>query len=534
MPIYTSNTASAQLKSYFETGDVPTSNQFIDLIDSFAIYDGTLPYISGSATSTGSFGNLIIVGNVNSNLIPSINNTYNLGSNTNSWQDVFITHLTGSGPNGGSNLTASINIVPGQDDTFNLGSSTLEWKDLHIDGVAYIDSASIINTDISKVNSNLIPTVTNTKNLGSSTLEWKDAYIDGTAYIDKIDKSNDAFITITTASIAYLSSSLIPGTDDAFDLGASGKEWKDLYVDGTAYIDTLSLSTLSTTHITASNIGLAGSASITEGLTVNGTTTFGTSTVTINGTAGHITASGDISSSGIITGNKLIINSPSGIAATITTASFNYISSSLIPGNDNIQDLGSSTKEWKDLYIDGVAYIDSASITNIDVTTISSNLIPTDNNLKNLGSAAKSWKDLHLDGLATIATASVAYFSSSLIPGNDNVMDLGSSTKEWKDLYIDGTANLDTAAVGALTVTSLGSNLHPTTTNTYNLGTGSKRYTEVYTTSQSLSTSSSLSAIRFENLPTSEDQARIIGSGSLWLGGLSGSSRSNLLCVFTG
>ena len=59
MAIYTSNTASAQLKGYFETGDVPTANNFIDLIDSFAIYDGTLPYISGSTTSTGSFGLLV-------------------------------------------------------------------------------------------------------------------------------------------------------------------------------------------------------------------------------------------------------------------------------------------------------------------------------------------------------------------------------------------------------------------------------------------------------------------------------------------
>ena len=36
MPIFTSNTGSSTLKAYFETGDVPTANNFIDLIDSFA------------------------------------------------------------------------------------------------------------------------------------------------------------------------------------------------------------------------------------------------------------------------------------------------------------------------------------------------------------------------------------------------------------------------------------------------------------------------------------------------------------------
>ena len=37
MPIFTSNTGSSTLKAYFETGDVPTANNFIDLIDSFVV-----------------------------------------------------------------------------------------------------------------------------------------------------------------------------------------------------------------------------------------------------------------------------------------------------------------------------------------------------------------------------------------------------------------------------------------------------------------------------------------------------------------
>ena len=38
-----------------------------------------------------------------------------------------------------------------------------------------------------------------------------------------------------------ISSSLIPKTDDKHDIGATTKEWKDLFIDGTANIDTLSL-----------------------------------------------------------------------------------------------------------------------------------------------------------------------------------------------------------------------------------------------------------------------------------------------------
>ena len=38
---------------------------------------------------------------------------------------------------------------------------------------------------------------------------------------------------------ADINSHIIPNTDDTYDLGSSTQEWKDLYVDGTAYIDAL-------------------------------------------------------------------------------------------------------------------------------------------------------------------------------------------------------------------------------------------------------------------------------------------------------
>ena len=40
---------------------------------------------------------------------------------------------------------------------------------------------------------------------------------------------------------ADINSSIIPNTDSTFDLGSSGQEWRDIYIDGTAYIDTLDL-----------------------------------------------------------------------------------------------------------------------------------------------------------------------------------------------------------------------------------------------------------------------------------------------------
>ena len=49
------------------------------------------------------------------------------------------------------------------------------------------------------------------------------------------------FSSITTGSFGNISSSLIPDEDNVYNLGSASREWKDLYVDGTAYVDTINL-----------------------------------------------------------------------------------------------------------------------------------------------------------------------------------------------------------------------------------------------------------------------------------------------------
>jgi cytoskeletal protein CcmA (bactofilin family) len=49
---------------------------------------------------------------------------------------------------------------------------------------------------------------------------------------------------------ADISSSLIPNDDDEFDLGSSGQQWKDLYINGTAYLDSATITAGTITGIT--------------------------------------------------------------------------------------------------------------------------------------------------------------------------------------------------------------------------------------------------------------------------------------------
>ena len=116
--------------------------------------------------------------------------------------------------------------------------------------------------------------------------------IDGLTVNGNTTLGNAATDTVTvTADIA---SNLIPSADNTHDLGASGAEWKDLYVDGVAYIDTVA--------------GFATTENITFG--DGDKAIFGASSdlqIYHSGTASHITENG--SGSLFIDGTNLRLRS---------------------------------------------------------------------------------------------------------------------------------------------------------------------------------------------------------------------------------
>lgn len=76
-----------------------------------------------------------------------------------------------------------------------------------------------------------------------------DSSIDGTEFLigSESDGTTKRFLlsdlqtylsTVTAVSTTF-SGSIVPNADDSLDIGASGTQWKDLYIDGIAYIDQL-------------------------------------------------------------------------------------------------------------------------------------------------------------------------------------------------------------------------------------------------------------------------------------------------------
>ena len=119
----------------------------------------------------------------------------------------------------------------------------------------------------------------------------------------------------------------------------------------------------------------------------------------------------------------------------MTTASIGDMSSSLIPDANNVFDLGSTTKKWRNVFVDGTGSFDDVHTGLLKVTQVSSSLLPpstfSGNEAQfNLGAVNQQWKDLYIDGTANIDlglidSASIGKISSSLLPDADDIYDLG-------------------------------------------------------------------------------------------------------------
>ena len=92
------------------------------------------------------------------------------------------------------------------------------------------------------------------------------------------------------------------------------------------------------------NADISGNLGIGGNLTVTGTTTFNGGTITM----------GDAATDNVVFGAD--------------------VDSSIIPDDDNTYDLGSSSQEWRDIYIDGTAYLDAINFNGTAITATAAEL----------------------------------------------------------------------------------------------------------------------------------------------------------------
>ena len=161
----------------------------------------------------------------------------------------------------------------------------------------------------------------------------------------EVDGTNNRlgfYVEVSSAAVEQIriqDGAVVPVITNDIDLGTSSLEFKDLFLDGTAHVDTLDVDANATVTGT---LGVTGVTTLSDNLSVGGNLT--------------------------VTGNATIAgNLTFGDAATDTVAFSADVASNLLPSADNTYDLGASGSEWKDLYIDGTANIDSLVADTADI-----------------------------------------------------------------------------------------------------------------------------------------------------------------------
>ena len=106
---------------------------------------------------------------------------------------------------------------------------------------SYFPFATIDSGSFGVISSSLVPDKDEKYNLGSSGKEWH------TSYMLTASIGGGIFTSASLAAggggstdLSAVDSHIIPDTDDTYSIGASNKQFSNLYIDGTAHIDSLS------------------------------------------------------------------------------------------------------------------------------------------------------------------------------------------------------------------------------------------------------------------------------------------------------
>ena len=261
-----------------------------------------------------------------------------------------------------------------------------------------------------------------------------------------VDTSNNRvgfFSEVSSSAVEQIriqDGAILPVTDNDIDLGASGTEFKDLYLDGTAHVDTLDVDVNATV---AGTLGVTGATTLADILSIPDG----------SASAPSITNTGD-------TDCGLFFSAADTLSFTAGgTAQFTMADGAIAPVTDNDVDLGTSSLEFKDGYFDGTLYTDAINLNGTAITSTAAEL----NILDGVTSTAAELNIL--DGVTSTAAELNILDGVTSTAAELNILDGVTSTAAELNI-LDGVTStaaelnaLDgiTAVVGELNALDLGS-----------------------------------------------------------------------------
>jgi hypothetical protein len=176
------------------------------------------------------------------------------------------------------------------------------------------------------------------------------------------------------------------------------------------------------------NADISGNLGIGGNLTVTGTTTFNGGTITM----------GDAATDNVVFGAD--------------------VDSNIIPDDDNTYDLGSSSQEWKDIYIDGVAYLDAINFNGTAITSTAAELNIVDGGTSATSTTVADADRVVLNDNGTMVQVAVtdlaAYFDDEITAMPNLVTTAATTVGALNSGSI--TSDFGSINIGSSTITTLG------------------------------------------------------------------------------
>jgi hypothetical protein len=438
--------------------------------------------LDGAVTLGDATGDdLTFTGRAASSLVPKTDGAVDLGTNALRWRQVYADDITTrnaaySGTldvDGTTTLNGDVILGNANTDTVTINGTSELNGTTTIDGVTSITGEATIsgNTTIGTANSDTL--TVESGSTFNATSEFKGnitvrgaTVLNGNTTIDGELSLGSGFTLSATEGIytflrvndhttlgssntdivrfrAEANSSFVPHIDDTYDLGINNKKWRNIYINGTAFLDAINLNGTAITS-TAAEInkldgftGVVADLNYAKDLKATGVTTsefdkldgLTASTSELNILAGVTSTAAEINKLDGFTGVVADLNYAKDLNATgVTTTEF-----------DKLDGLTASTSELN--IMDGV----TSTTTELNYTDGVTSNIQTQLDAK-----------LNLSG----GTMTGNTITLGLRPFTDDTYDLGSAGHEYRNAYIDGTAYIDTLNLNGTGVTSTANELN--------------------------------------------------------------------------
>lgn len=385
-----------------------------------SILDGTPFYASGNESlyilnNDGAGGNtrLDLTGNIEGNLISGVTINNITGTTAN------IKHISGSFTGSGIGL-------------YDIPASGITGLELNriSDGSA---TASISQANGLRIN--VSTEITGALNV-SGNITGSNMYLSGDAKIDgNITLGGNITIGDATTDIIQfggeVSSSIVPDVHNAFDLGSSSKNWRNLHVSGTAYVDTLEAR-----QVNFSDLG------ILQDLSVSGSTYLG------NG--GDITVVSGSLFNDQLTNNRVVIAGVRGVLEDDANFTFDGTKLSVGAGDFEVDVLSGDTRMSGSLLVNSTSELKGAVGINSTLDVTGSTVLKS--TLEGRGAVGLN-STLDVTGSATLKSTLQVNSTSELkgAVGLNSTLDVTGSAQFKSTINVDGEATLASVTVEDLT-----------------------------------------------------------------------------------